>query len=375
MFFLHAFKSSQRLVRVAGVLAFLATTWGARAAAAATIVVTPGEQNTQSGENGCATAPCAAGHWLHYPELLQVSLGAGYTVQNNGDGGAVLGCDATTATVAGGDSFCKSSKYTASIAMAPGIAIIGPFGEHDQRVVTKSAANHTAVYNATAFENAYEGLVQDYLKLNTKVFMMTPIDLKWNATALAAGEDIVKDLMLPASIKVAQKHNLTVIDTYTAITGTPQLVTQYYGNDGQVNQAGQQKMADLILAALNSNAGGGAGGAGGMGGAAGAASSVGGAGMSGGGSGGVAGGAGSAGAASGGGGSGGVSAGAAGTPGAAGSATAGASGAPAQSNPTVADDSSGCSVTRHSQRNPVAASLLLVLGILGVARRRRVFRG
>jgi hypothetical protein len=250
-------------------LAFMAPLLASNVAVAATIVATPGEQNTASGENGCATEPCQNGHWLHYPELLQKSLGAGYTVMNNGDGGAVLGCDAATMTVAGGSSFCKSGKYTASIAGPPNIAIIGPFGEHDQRII--AGANEAMYGNQATFEGAYEGMVQKYLALNAKVYLMTPIDVPWGGTPnLQSGKNIVKDFMLPAARKVAQAHNLKVIDTYEAMTSTQQLVTTYYATDGQVNAAGQQKMAELILAALNDNSTGGAGGSG-AGGAAGAA--------------------------------------------------------------------------------------------------------
>ena len=215
-------------------------------------VVTPGEQNTQSPENGCAKTPCAAGHWLHYPELLGVALGAGYTVHNNGDAeGAVLGCDAATTAAVGNSSFCKHIPYTSSINPAPDIVIIGPFGEHDQRIVTASAANMTNLYMESVFEGAYEGLVQKYLPLTSKIFIMTPIDVPWGGTPnLPAGKNIVKDMLLPAAKKVAQNHGLTIIDTYTAISATPQLVTMYYATDGQVNAAAQQKMTDLILAAL-----------------------------------------------------------------------------------------------------------------------------
>ena len=374
MALLNAFNPSRVMVRVAAVLASLLGVLAAQHAAAATIVVTPGEQNTASGENGCAMTPCAGGHWLHYPELLQVALGAAYTVQNNGDGGAVLGCDAGSATIAGGDSFCKSGKYTASIAMPPGIAIIGPFGEHDQRIIVKSAANKTALYNAAAFEAAYEGIVLDYLKLNAKVLMMTPIDVPFNSGALGAGEDIVKDLMLPASKKVALAHNLTVVDTYTAISGTPALVTQYYGNDGQVNSAGQQKMAELILAALNSSSVGGAGGTGGTGGVAGsggtAGASGGTGGVSGGGSGPVA--AGAAGAATGGGGTGGAPSGAGGAIAVAGAATTGSAGEPV--NNSEHDSSCAVSVSGNSRGNSPASGLLLMLGMLAFARRRAARR-
>jgi hypothetical protein len=226
---------------------------------AATLVVTPGEQNTQSGENGCAAAPCASGHWLHYPELLQTALGSAYTVQNDGDGGAVLGCDPSdpaTAALAGGNSFCQSTEYTQSIATPPAVVIIGPFGEHDQRIVAASQANDTALYNQAVFEAAYEGLVQRYLKYTTQIYMMTPIDIPWNASALPAGQDLVKDIMLPAAISVANAHGLKIIDTYTAISGTPALVSEYNGIDGQVNSAAQQEMAALIQAAVAPGAGG-----------------------------------------------------------------------------------------------------------------------
>jgi hypothetical protein len=233
------------------------------AAAAGIIIVTPGEQNTASAEFECKAAPCAAGHWFYYPEILQNTLGSpAYNVINVGDTGAVLGCDkmnaaAVTAAAAAGGSVCTSAKYTSSLTPAPNIAIIGPFGEHDQRAITSSAAAMTALYNVAAFQAAYDALVSSYLKLNTKVIMMTPIDLngKWNAPALPAGKDLVLDNMLPAAKAVATKYNLPVVDTYTAITGTPALVTMYYQLDGQLNTAGQQKMAQMLLAVLMTDGG------------------------------------------------------------------------------------------------------------------------
>src|SRR5450432_4925467 len=225
-------------------------------AAAAMTVVTPGEQNTQSGENGCNVgATCGNGHWFHYPELLQNMLGTGYVVTNNGDGGAVLGCDAATMAVAGGNSFCMNAQLGKSTTPTPDIVIIGPFGEHDQRIVG-SNGNVTALYMQSVFEGAYEGLVQKYLKGTTKIYMMTPIDMAWGGTPnLPAGDDLVKNVMLPAAMKVAANHQIAIIDT---------------SGDGQVTSAGQQKMASLILAALMSPGTGGTGGAAGGGGAGGA---------------------------------------------------------------------------------------------------------
>jgi len=262
-----------RLLKPVSLLAALAPVLIASTASAVTIIATPGEQNTQSGENGCNAAPCTAGHWLHYPEILKATLGAGYMVMQNGDGGAVLGCDAASKTLAGGNSFCASTKYTDSIVGPPNIAIIGPFGEHDQRVISgANAGDKTTFYTVAAFQAAYEGLVQDYLKLNAKVIMMTPIDVPFNAGALGAGQNIVKDVMLQAAKNVAQAHpaDVKLVDTYTAITAAMYPVT-----DGQVNAAGQQKMADLLIAAIMTNGTGGSGGAGGAGGTGGAGGAAG----------------------------------------------------------------------------------------------------
>jgi hypothetical protein len=203
-------------------------------------IVTPGEQNTQSNE---AT-------WPLYPALLQTELGAGYTVQNNGDvNGAVIGCDPATMTKGGANPYTTDQPYKNSIAPPPDIVVIGPFGEHDQRMVD----NDATLYNEMTYETNYDALVTDYLNLSShpEIYMMTPIDLVWGGTgALPTGEDLVKDIMLPAALAVAQKHGLTVIDTYTAITPDGTVLDEYKGTDGQVNAAGQQKMVAMILAAL-----------------------------------------------------------------------------------------------------------------------------
>jgi hypothetical protein len=390
-------------------LLFLA---GAGRASAAITVVTPGEQNTQSGENGCSAATaaqCAAGHWYHYPELLQAALGNGYSVKNNGDGGAVLGCDPTTASVANGGSFCTSTQYTSSLTPQPDIVIIGPFGEHDQRIVGANNGNVASLYMQSVFEAAYEGLVQKYLKTGTKIYMMTPIDLPWGGTPnLPGNDDLVKDIMLPAALKVAMNHSLTVIDAYTAISSTPALVTMYLNGDGQVKASGQQKMADLILAALmgggagGTNGAGGAGGATGAGGAAGTAGAAGtsggtagttGAGGTGAGgststttgtagtSGGTAGTTGAAGSGAGGStsttaGTAGSTGGAAGTsgtsPGAAGTAgsSSGAAGTAGATPVRDSSGSSGCAIASTNKGGPLGLAVAAMLAALVIGRRR-----
>jgi hypothetical protein len=405
--------SRLRQLAVLAALPLLGTMVASRASAAVLHVVTPGEQNTQSGENGCANAPCGMGHWLHYPEIIAAALGANYTVTNNGDGGAVLGCsltDTATNQLAGGDSFCMGGKYAATITPTPDIVIIGTFGGHDQRILIKSMSNQTALYMESVFEAAYEGLVQRYMmKGVTKIYMMTPVDLPWTGLVgpllgpLANTGDLVKDIMVPAAMAVATKHSLPVIDTYTAISATPTLAMSYLSpnKDGQVNAAGQQKMADLIVAAIKGGGAGGAGGGGtgggGAGGAAGGTSGAGGAGTAGsGGTGGTTGAAGTTGTAgmtgaagstaaggstgtgtagtTGASGSTGSTAGttgtgAAGTTGAAGSTTSG--GAAGTTTPPAVNRSSGGCAFAGVERRGWTTPLLLAIGLVALSLRRR----
>ena len=244
----------------------LVVTLGVGRANAATVVVTPGEQNTASGEFQCAPAGAGCpggGKWPYYPELLQQALGNTYTVKNTGDGGAILGCDDASKAFAGGNSFCASGKYTTSINPPPDIVIIGPFGEHDQRILAGATnANFTMFYTVAAFQAAYEGMIAKYtaLKPTVKFVMMLPIDVPFNSGALPAGKNIVKDVMLTAAKNAAMAHNIPIADTYTAITAA-----MYPVLDGQTSAAGQMKMAQLVEAALM-----GGGGTGGTGGTAGA---------------------------------------------------------------------------------------------------------
>jgi MYXO-CTERM domain-containing protein len=268
-----AIRSDRRIsfcaVPGAGAAAFLLTLATANTAAAAGIrVVTPGEQNTQSGDYECdfGTPPkaCGTNAWLYYPELLQMDLGSAYAVESDGDGGAILGCDpndAATATIAGGNSICaQNGNYDKSVATPPKIVIIGTFGEHDQRVLAGlSATEFQKLYTQSIYEAAYKGLISRYMTYTSQIYLMTPIDLKWNSPALpSANDDLVTDVMLPAARAAAAAFpQVTVLDTYEALTSTPALVTQYTmgSGDGQLNAAGQLKMTSMILEALQSDGG------------------------------------------------------------------------------------------------------------------------
>ena len=209
----------------------------APAASAAPIkVVTPGEQNTQSTE---AT-------WPLYPKLLQTALGSGYNVLNNGDiSGSVL--SSYTGTPAGVHPFATPGQktYDDSVNPPPDIVLIGPFGEHDLRVVL--VAQWKGLATVANFAKDYDALVTDYTKLSSKpkVFLMTPIVLpNYNPPDTM---NFVKGVVLPAVQQVATDRKLPVIDLYTEFSAN---LAMYMGTDGQVNAKGQVKITDMIVAAL-----------------------------------------------------------------------------------------------------------------------------
>ncbi|HEX3695551.1 MAG TPA: hypothetical protein VH374_09175 [Polyangia bacterium] len=212
-----------------------------RALAAPIKVVTPGEQNTQSTE---AT-------WPLYPKLMQTALGAGYSVLNNGDiSGSVL--SSYTGQPMGVHPFATPGQptYDTSINPPPDIVIIGPFGEHDLRVVL--VAQWKSLATVTAFAKDYDSLVTDYTRLSSKprVFVTTPIVLpNFNPPDTM---NFVKGVVLPAVQQVAAARSLPVIDLYTEFSNN---LATYMGTDGQVNAKGQVKISDMIVAAIKADTG------------------------------------------------------------------------------------------------------------------------
>jgi hypothetical protein len=182
---------------------------------------------------------------------MQTALGAGYKVLNNGDiSGSVL--SSYTGAPMGVHPFATPGQptYDTSINPPPDIVIIGPFGEHDLRVVL--VAQWKSLATVTAFAKDYDALVTDYTKLSSKprVFVTTPIVLpNYNPPDTM---NFVKGVVLPAVQQVAQARGLPVIDLYTEFSNN---LAMYMGTDGQVNAKGQVKITDMIVAAIKADNG------------------------------------------------------------------------------------------------------------------------
>ncbi len=340
----------------AAALSSLSLTLVGPARAATTKVACLGEQTTKSNE---APGPM-------WPALLQTALGANYDVVNEGgdtSGSILTGYD--TAGV-GADPVMSASNTAYQDSLTANIVVIGPFGEHDERVVSKFPALGTEMI----FEQDYDALVMSYLNLASKptVYITTPIQVP---TFDAATQALVSNVVLPAVKAVALKHSeVKLVDLYTAFLGHEEYFMGM--SDGQTNAAGEVELEQLVYAAMQTPSSG-AGGAGGTGGAAGSAGATAGSSGSGGASAGS-----SAGGASGGtGGAGGAATSGAGAPNTSASAgttaSAGAAQQPIEDSP--ASESSSCSLVNVGANRASGVWLALAYVVSGLAltraRRRR----
>jgi hypothetical protein len=347
---MNSFRLRSCLTAVA--LSTLALTQATRARAATIKVACLGEQTTKSNE---APGPM-------WPTLLQTALGTNYNVVNDaGDtsGSILTGYDTNGV---GADPVMSASNTAYEDSLTANIVVIGPFGEHDQRVVSKFPNLGTEM----TFEQDYDALVMSYLNEATKptVYVTTPIQVP---TFDAATQTLVSSVVLPAVQAVAMKHSeLKLVDLYTNFLGH----NEYFMGmgDGQTNAAGEVEIEKLVYAAMQAPAGGsgGAGGASGAGGSGGASAGSGGSGGASAGAGGAFTSAGAGSAAAGAGGSPSASAGAAST-------MAGATQQPVDEAP--ASDPNSCSVSNVGENGSSLAWLTVAAAFSGLAlartRRRR----
>ncbi|HEX3776146.1 MAG TPA: hypothetical protein VHV51_16860 [Polyangiaceae bacterium] len=241
----------------AAALSALALMLALPARAATTKVACLGEQTTKSNE---APGPM-------WPALLGTALGANYNVVNDGgdtSGSILTGYDTNGV---GADPVMSQTNTAYQDSLTANIVIIGPFGEHDERVVKAFPAMGTEMI----FEQDYDALVQSYLSLPSKptVYITTPIQVP---TFDQATQTYVTSVVLPAVQAVAMKHSdVKLVDLYSAFLNHNEFFMGM--GDGQTNAVGEVEIEQLVYAAMQmpQNGGGGAGGSGGAGGAGGSA--------------------------------------------------------------------------------------------------------
>jgi hypothetical protein len=206
------------------------------------------------GENTTCTGHYAAN--LQWPDVLGQMLGAGYTVDNDGDNThatVLMSNSGATPPVPYTGSYANPTNgaapcggdYARSL-MSPDVVVIGPWGMHDYAT---AAANNLTTDQAR-FQKDYEFLVSQYLKLanKPKVFLTTPILLSVvGGNVKAETATYITNIILPSVKAVAMAHGLPIIDLYTQF---PASLLDPAGDGGITHPAGQTKIAQLVQAAL-----------------------------------------------------------------------------------------------------------------------------
>jgi len=325
-----------------------------------------------------------------YPASLQTLFGAGVQVKNFGRNSATM-----LSAPYGDLPYEDQSEYTAATNFVSGaganavVDVIILLGANDSKSYNWAPGGKPK--NDQQYLKDYRAMVEHFSALPTKplVYLALPLATGNNPCCTIDGK-VIHDEEIPLIKQLAAEKNLPTIDLNTPTTGHP----EYFGDGVHPTDAGYQVVASLVHDALlvdlgSSAGGGGSGGSGGTAGAGGAPSANAGAANGGGGAGNSAGSsadAGRAGAsAAGGAGSPAVagSAGVAGSSGLAGAAQAsagaaqagaasgGLSGASAsggaKASASPSSDSAGCALSTR----PRGAFWPALLGLLGLALRRR----
>jgi len=182
-----------------------------------------------------------------YPLKMQAILGSGYDVRNHGDccASVVQGYPSSET-----HPYVSGSNYKNSMSFQPDIVVIGSWGRHDWGLSRQTAAQ---VFSFPKFETDYEDMVKRYVNaaFHPKIYCSTPIPILFGNDGPDNG---FQTSPAAAAIKrVAAKYNLPVIDLYTAFLGHKELFRSGSDKDNEgehVNDAGMQKIAEVVAAAL-----------------------------------------------------------------------------------------------------------------------------
>lgn len=172
-----------------------------------------------------------------YPPRLQALLGAGYQVMNFGFPRATVQTE--NITFPNAMPYLQTMEFMASLAFAPDVVVLGPFGRHD------SAANYadSAAIDRARFTAGLEAIVRAYQALphQPTIYLALPIPFPFGT-----GEGVMSAVVLPATRDVAQRLNLPVIDHWNVFLGKREL----FADPDHFTPDGIQRMAQVVQAAI-----------------------------------------------------------------------------------------------------------------------------
>jgi hypothetical protein len=172
-----------------------------------------------------------------YPARLQALLGAGYQVMNFGFPRATVQTE--NITFPNAVPLLQTMEFAASVAFAPDIVVLGPFGRHD------SAANYgdPAAIDRQKFTTGLENIVRAYQGLPSKPTIYLALPVPYPS---GTGQGVMSAVVLPATRDVARAFHLPVVDHWDFFLGKAEL----FSNPDHFTPDGIQRMTEVVRDAL-----------------------------------------------------------------------------------------------------------------------------
>lgn len=165
-----------------------------------------------------------------YPAVLGVLLGEDFEVKNFGVSGRTL-------MDSGDHPYTKEKKYDASLAFEPNVVII-KLGTNDSKPQNWKHKDE--------FEANLKNLIKTYQQLPSKPLVIIATQMYVGKSAWGITNEVVKNEVLPITLKVAKQMHLPVIDFYKEFDGKSEMLC-----DGvHPNEMGAKKMAEMCKAEI-----------------------------------------------------------------------------------------------------------------------------
>ncbi|MFT3837499.1 MAG: hypothetical protein QM723_10940 [Myxococcaceae bacterium] len=139
--------------------------------------------------------------------------------------------------------YLQTVEFQASLAYAPDVVVLGPFGRHDCDMNYTDAGS----IDPAGFLVGLRNIVDAYQALPKKprILIALPIPYAWGN-----GDEVMSHVVLPITQQVAAEYGLQEIDHWTPYYGHPEIFTPAFDTGDHFDDAGMDQMALTVMAAL-----------------------------------------------------------------------------------------------------------------------------
>lgn len=178
-----------------------------------------------------------------YPALLQALLGADFEVVNFGYRRATVQTDGPSLYPMS-TPYLQTVEFQQSLAFAPDVVVLGPFGRHDSNAQYADAGSIDRV----KFTAGLKAICDAYAALPKKPRVLLALPVPY---PFGAGDGVMSQVVLPATHDVAAQLQLQEVNHWDVALGHPEL----FLDPDHFTDAGIARMAATVRDALFFDAG------------------------------------------------------------------------------------------------------------------------